>query len=447
MVLLGVPEMSHDTQQNVHSQLLTQISRTAPAVGLVATADNANWVAGEILHIHRQGHQALVTPKADMDLESVEYARILGAEVIEPTGDWIQTTEPAERLRTFAREEGYPGLLYHSQETKRIDLQASCTALRASEQFAVDAFPRPAVDQEPSVLVGIPAYNEAGSIASVVKSASEHADKVLVVDDGSDDDTAQIAKKAGAAVLEHQTNSGYGAALSSIFRQANRAEADHLVVLDADGQHDPDDIPELVRRQQESGADIVIGCRFGEEAETEMPVYRRFGLSVINVLTNLSLGVFRPWARVRDTQSGFRVYSQSAVETLAEDSSLGDKMDASVDILYHAHSNDYDIEEVPTTIDYDVEDHSTQNPIQHGMTLVWNILRTIERERPITMVGIPGLLCTLIGLGFGYQTVSNYVQSGTFPIELALTATSFSMIGIFATFTAIILHSLEVYRD
>lgn len=200
-------------------------------------------------------------------------------------------------------------------------------------------------------------------------------------------------------------------------------------------------------RQRESDAEIVIGCRFGEDAQTEMPVYRRVGLGVVNVLTNLSMGIVRPRKRVRDTQSGFRAYSNAAVESLAEDSALGDQMDASTNILYHAHSNDYDIEEVSTTIDYDVEDQSTQSPIHHGMTLVWNILRTVERERPITMVGIPGLLCTLVGVGFGYQTVFAYAQSGTFPIGLAMAATSFSMIGIFATFTAIILHSLEVYRD
>jgi len=439
--------MSQGTQQTAFGEQLADISKNDPAVGLVATADNAGWIAGEILHVRQNGYQAVVTSKTDDDLRAIQYARILNAEVVESPRSWTEAEKPEQRLREYAQEAGYPGLIYHPHGPEQIDPETSYASLKASDQFAVDAKLQPAVDQEPSVLVGIPAYNEASTIGSVVESAGQYADTVLVVDDGSSDATAEIAEEAGATVVEHQTNSGYGAALNSIFKQANRAETDHLVIIDADGQHDASDIPRLVRRQRETDADIVIGCRFGEEAETEMPVYRRFGLGVVNVLTNLSLGIVRPRKRVRDTQSGFRAYSNSAIRSLDEDSELGVQMDASTNILYHVHSRDYEIEEVPTTIDYDVENHSTRSPIQHGMTLVWNILRTVERERPITMVGIPGLLCTLIGFVFGYQTVSAYVQTGAFPIGLAMAATSFSMIGIFATFTAIILHSLEVYRD
>jgi len=439
--------MSQGTQQTPSKEQLADTSTNNPAVGLVATADNADWIAGEILHVHQNGYQTVVTSTTDADLKAIQYARILDAEVIEPPRSWTDAKKPKQRLREYTKEAGYPGLIYHPQGPERIDIETSYGSLKTSDRFAVHAKLQPTVDQEPSVLVGIPAYDEADTIGSVVESASQHADTVLVVDDGSSDATVEVAEEAGATVVEHQTNSGYGAALNSIFKQANRAETDHLVILDADGQHDASDIPKLIRRQRETDADIVIGCRFGENTETEMPVYRRFGLGVVNVLTNLSLGIVRPRKRVRDTQSGFRAYSNSAIRSLDEDSALGVQMDASTNILYHAHARDYEIEEVPTTIDYDIEDHSTQSPIQHGMTLVWNILRTVERERPITMVGVPGLLCTLIGTGFGYRTVLAYVQTGAFPIGLAMAATSFSMIGVFATFTAIILHSLEVYRD
>lgn len=148
--------MSQGTQQNAHVERLTQISKNLPAVALVATADNTDWITGEILHAHQNGHQALVTSKADANLEALEYARMLGAQVIEPPSDLVRTAEPKERLRKFAQEEGYPGLLYHSHGAERIDLQASYEALKASKQFAVDASLQPAVDQEPSVLVGIP---------------------------------------------------------------------------------------------------------------------------------------------------------------------------------------------------------------------------------------------------------------------------------------------------
>lgn len=75
------------------------------------------------------------------------------------------------------------------------------------------------------------------------------------------------------------------------------------VVGDGDGQHDPRDIPELVDCQQEHGTDIVIGSRFETDSETDLPLYRRFGLRIMNLLTNLGLGVVRKWSRIGDTQS------------------------------------------------------------------------------------------------------------------------------------------------
>jgi len=151
---------------------------------------------------------------------------------------------------------------------------------------------------------------------------------VLVIDDGSSDDTVLLAKEAGATVIEHEENGGYGAALRTAFREANRRRADHLVILDGDGQHDPSDIPGAVDVQGD-GADIVIGSRFAEGSETELPLYRRFGLAVVNALTNLSMGVLvRSKSRVGDTQSGFRTYNREAIESLSEDPSIGSGMSA-----------------------------------------------------------------------------------------------------------------------
>jgi len=93
------------------------------------------------------------------------------------------------------------------------------------------------------VLAAIPAYNEEAAIADVVTETKQYADLVLVIDDGSSDDTVLLAKEAGATVIEHEENGGYGAALRTAFREANRRRADHLVILDGDGQHDPSDIP------------------------------------------------------------------------------------------------------------------------------------------------------------------------------------------------------------
>mgnify|MGYP000026499323 FL=1 len=434
-------------QQNVPLDTVEETTQRLPAVGLVATPENGDWIASEIIRIKENGYRAIVTARRDEDYEALRYARMLGAKVLSPPSDWTTAPDAQERLTAAARANGYPGLLYHTDTSQRIDFEASYEALRSSERFVIEAAVEPVVESATRILVGIPAFNEASSIASVVEVVDTYADEVLVVDDGSDDDTAAEAKKAGATVVEHETNGGYGAALKTIFTQANRCDADHLVILDADGQHDASDISNLVRKQRETDAHIVIGCRFGQEAETEMPLYRRFGLSVINLLTNLSLGIFSAESRVRDSQSGFRAYNREAIASLAADDSIGDNMDCSLDILYHAHSNGYQIEEVPTTIDYDVESGSSHSPINHGITLVMNIVRTIERERPITMLGVPGVVSILMGFAFAYWSFFNYLQSGEFPIGLALFASCLAIVGILAAFTGIILHSLEVYRQ
>lgn len=231
-----------------------------------------------------------------------------------------------------------------------------------------------------AVVVGIPAYNEATSIGDVVAAARPHAGTVLVVDDGSSDDTADAARRAGAEVVAHATNGGYGAALRTIFAEAGRREVDHLVILDADGQHDADDVPKLLAEQLASSADIVVGSRFVDGAETDAPLYRRAGLSVVNGLTNLALGGRRSGLRVHDTQSGMRAYSARAVATLADDSAIGEGMCASTDILFHARDHRYSVAEVPTTIRYDVEHASSENPVTHGVALVVNILRRSLRS-------------------------------------------------------------------
>ena len=439
--------MSDRIQQPPASDGIREVSKNLPAVGLVATESNAEWIAAEILRIHSRAHQVIVTAAVDADPQALTFARWLDAEVVDPSGSQPQTDPPRERLRRYARQAGYPGLVYHGEGDGSVSLPASREALNSAETFTIDARIEPVTDPEPTVMVGIPAYNEAGTIGTVVESAREYADTVLVVDDGSTDQTVEAAEAAGATVYEHERNVGYGGALKSIFEQADRNATDHLVVLDADGQHDPSDIPELVERQRESEAEIVIGNRFGESTETEMPLYRRFGLFTVNIMTNLSLGILTPTNRIRDTQSGFRAYSQTAISSLASDSSIGDRMDASTNILYHAHSNGYQIAEVPTTIDYDVEASNNLGPVEHGLTLVGNIIRTVEREHPIMLLGVPGVCFVLAGFVFTYLTMFNYFQSGTFPLGHALASTTFTITGILASFTGIILHSLEVYRQ
>ncbi len=131
------------------------------------------------------------------------------------------------------------------------------------------------------IVCGIPAFNEEKTIAKIVIRASAYVDRIVVVDDGSSDDTSLIAERLGAKVIKHVENLGYGAAIRSCFNAGKDADTDILVILDADGQHDPDLIPELIKPIANSDADVVIGSRF-LGSESDIPSYRRAGLRLLN---------------------------------------------------------------------------------------------------------------------------------------------------------------------
>jgi len=225
----------------------------------------------------------------------------------------------------------------------------------------------------PSIVAGIPAYNEEKTIAEVVLKAGCHVGKVLVCDDGSKDMTQIIARKNGAHVVEHKKNMGYGATMQTLFVKARELSADVLVVFDGDGQHDPDEIPELVKPVLEGRADIVIGSRFMKDARRDIPFYRRMGILVITLLTRIFSG-----CPITDAQSGFRAYSRRALEELRlADSGWG----SSVEVFFRAHNIGLRIVEVPVKCDYkDYPKALKRDPLRQGITIVASILRHVMHE-------------------------------------------------------------------
>jgi len=159
-------------------------------------------------------------------------------------------------------------------------------------------------------LVGIPAYNEESTIGDVVKKSLQYSDKVIVVDDGSSDNTARMAKQSGATVISHQKNQGYGAAVITLFDRARQENADILTIIDGDGQHDPAQISLLVNTLQENNVDVVIGSRF-LDSKSDTPGYRKRGIKIITSAANFGADF-----KVSDAQSGFRSYSKRAIESI-----------------------------------------------------------------------------------------------------------------------------------
>lgn len=152
----------------------------------------------------------------------------------------------------------------------------------------------------------IPAYNEEKTISWVVEETNKYVDKVIVVDDGSEDDTNLLARKAGAIVITHENNRGLGASLRTGFKKALDMNADIIITLDADGQHSPHDIPKFIEKIK-SNYDFVLG----ERDLRRYPMIKKIGNVILNVITNFIAGT-----KLKDTESGFRAFKASALKKL-----------------------------------------------------------------------------------------------------------------------------------
>jgi glycosyltransferase involved in cell wall biosynthesis len=291
---------------------------------------------------------------------------------------------------------------------------------------------------KPFVVVGIPAFNEEETIAKVILKSQKYADAIVVCDDGSSDMTGVIATRLGAYVVKHKQNMGYGASIKSLFKSAHELDADVLVTIDADGQHNPDEIPNVVKPIAHDGADIVIGSRFIEaHGAKEMPFYRRFGAKLITKLVNGSSK-----NGISDAQSGFRAYNRQAINRI---SPLEDGMGASVEILMKASKHDLKIYEVPCSCTYnngDVET-SSEHPFTHGINVLMSIVRFIVEEKPLTVLGIPGLLCLFAGLGFGIWMLQIYATEQHIVTNIALVSVALVLVGFFVLLAAITLYAIQ----
>jgi len=155
----------------------------------------------------------------------------------------------------------------------------------------------------------IPAYNEAARVAKVVAVAHRHVDEVVVVDDGSTDETVTAAEKAGAKVLRHQQNRGKGAAIATALDYFGRSDAELAVLLDADGQHDPSEIDKFVNAAETDRIDVVVGSRMGDVRR--MPRVRLWTNQFTSWVTSRLAG-----QRIPDSQCGFRLLRRTVLKDL-----------------------------------------------------------------------------------------------------------------------------------
>lgn len=156
---------------------------------------------------------------------------------------------------------------------------------------------------QPRVIAVTAAYNEADNIALVVRRAVDLGYEIIVVDDGSEDDTAQVARNNGAVVLRHPTNFGQGQGLLTGFKAAIMEECDYIVEMDADCQHDPADIPRFIDVLEASDYDIVVGSRVTGANHPDAPLMRRLFLPYVTAAVNMLTGY-----RMSDAMCGYRAF-------------------------------------------------------------------------------------------------------------------------------------------
>ncbi len=164
-------------------------------------------------------------------------------------------------------------------------------------------------------LVTIPVYNEADHVGRVIPRAQEHAENILVVDDGSTDGTAEELAKFDVAVVRHEQNRGYGAALLSAFEYAAEHGYDWVLTMDCDGQHEPESIPEFVDRAKRGGVDIISGTRYSGASGDSAPSDRRAINQTITGEINERMGHLLGGG-ITDAFCGFKAHRVAALSKL-----------------------------------------------------------------------------------------------------------------------------------
>ena len=282
------------------------------------------------------------------------------------------------------------------------------------------------------VAIGIPAYNEEKNIASVISKLSKFGYSIIVCDDGSDDQTNQIAEKMGALVITHKKNLGYGAAIGSLFFKAKDMGLDVLVTMDADGQHRPKDVKAVLDPILKEEADIVIGSRFLVENK-EMPSYRKTGIKMITKLANTALD-----KQITDSQSGFRGYNKKVLSAISPSES---GMGVSNEILIKASKQGFKIDEAPIKVSYE-GDTSTHHPVSHGVSVIFSTMKFISIEHPLKFYGIPGIVFLGIGLFFVVWALQYFTETRQILTNLVIIGGSGVILGVVLVMNAILLYSI-----
>lgn len=297
------------------------------------------------------------------------------------------------------------------------------------------------------LVVILPAYNEQNTIGEVIREIPRNINRInkitiLVINDGSTDNTAKIAKESGASVISHTSNKGLGATFSDGINEALKMEADIIINIDADDQFDAGDIPNLIKPILDDSADMVTGSRFKNAQKIpNMSNLKRFGNRFFVWLINSLTG-----KKFTDTQCGFRAYSREAALNLNLFGGFTYTQESLLDLLGKGQR----IKEVPVSVMYYPERNSkiSSSLFSYGIQALMIILRTFRDYYPLKFFGLPGLIISGLGsVGALYSFTFWFITGYTTPVKtLFFSAMTLLILGFLMVILALVADMLKRIR-
>jgi glycosyltransferase involved in cell wall biosynthesis len=291
------------------------------------------------------------------------------------------------------------------------------------------------------IMAIIPAYNESRNIQPVLEEASKHVNSIIVVDDGSKDNTREVAAASKSIVIRNKLNMGKGFALKRGIIECLKYNPDIVVTLDADGQHDPAEIPRLVSPIVSEDADVVIGSRYEKESVTDAPLYRRVGLYILNHVNKMLVKT-----SVKDTQSGYRAYTKNVLSTVLKYYSTGYGVE--VEQLAALEGSGFRIVEVPVTMKYHgLGVTSKERPIHHGVHILSTIFRIAVERKPLLFFGLSGFSLLAASIIPTTLVLEIFNDTRYFSLPLALISVGLAFLGSMLILISFVFFALKRIRQ